>query len=144
MTVIQELESIRKRHDGFLRPADVVAFARNPKTSLHERFEWDDGKAAEKYRLEQARHLIRFTVRVISDDAPPIPFYVSLKDDRDNGDSYRALADVMDDPSLRTKLLGQALREAEAWRVRYERLAELRPIAQAIKRVKKSQRVAVG
>jgi len=33
---------------------NVVRFASNSKTELHKCFEWDDTKAAAKYRLEQA------------------------------------------------------------------------------------------
>lgn len=45
--------------DGRLVPADVVEAARDPRSPLHSHFEWDDSTAAEKYRIEQARTLIR-------------------------------------------------------------------------------------
>lgn len=55
--------------DGVLRPADVVDAARNPNSSMHSQFEWDDGEAAEAYRLQQARSLIRrVKVEVIRPD----------------------------------------------------------------------------
>lgn len=130
--VAQELELVRKRHGGILRPADVVAFARDPQTALHAEFEWDDNKAAEQYRLEQARQIIRCAVRVVDEDSPPVRTYVSLYSDRRAGDSYRSLEDTLGDPQLRQQLLAQALREAESWRLRYERLAELKPICRAI------------
>jgi len=136
-SIVGELETIRKRGGGILRPVEVVAFARKKTTALHDRFEWDDSVAAERFRLEQARHLIRCTVRMINDDSPPIHAYVSLEDDRKGGDSYRALVDVMSDTELREKLLEQALREADAWRDRYERFTELSPIVKAIRKVSK-------
>jgi hypothetical protein len=137
--VAQELELIRKRHHGILRPADVVDFARDPQTALHAEFEWDDSKAAEQYRLEQARLIIRCAVRVVGEDSPPIRAYVSLQEDRRAGDSYRSLSDVLGDPNLRNALLAQALREAESWRLRYERLAELKPIVRAISKVQRNR-----
>jgi len=137
--VTQELEIIRKQHHGILRPADVVAFARDPQTALHAEFEWDDSKAAVQYRLEQARQIIRCAVRVVSEDSPPIRAYVSLQNDRRAGDSYRNLLDVMSEPGLRRQLLAQAMREAESWRVRYERLTELKPIVRAIAKVQRSE-----
>ena len=137
--VTQELEIIRKQHRGILRPADVVAFARDPQTALHAEFEWDDSKAAVQYRLEQARQIIRCAVRVVSEDSPPIRAYVSLHNDRRTGDSYRNLLDVMSEPGLRRQLLAQAMREAESWRVRYERLTELKPIVRAIAKVQRSE-----
>ena len=50
------MKQIADAHGGKLRPKDVVEFARNPATALHECFEWDDKKAAVQGRLwEQAR-----------------------------------------------------------------------------------------
>ena len=57
--VSQELEEIRKRHIGILRPRDVVKYAENPDTALHDKFEWDDSLAGAKYRLQQAAEIIR-------------------------------------------------------------------------------------
>lgn len=42
----------------------VVDAARPRGSSLHRFFEWDDGKAAQKFRIEQARWLVR-SVRVV-------------------------------------------------------------------------------
>ena len=139
-SVSVELETIRKRSGGILRPADVVAFASDPKTALHARFEWDDTKAAHLYRLEQARAIIRCSVKVMHDDNPPIRAYVSLVDDRQNGESYRGIGDVMADAGLRETLLSQALREAQSWRQRYEHLRELAPIFDAIDRATEKPR----
>ena len=44
---------------GRLTPAEVVEFARNPETSLHSQFEWDNTIASNRYRLDQARQCIR-------------------------------------------------------------------------------------
>jgi hypothetical protein len=48
-----------ERDNGRLAPADVVEAARDPESPLHSHFNWDDSDAAEKYRLMQARTLIR-------------------------------------------------------------------------------------
>jgi hypothetical protein len=135
--IAAELESIRRKHRGVLRPVDVVAFAENPETYLHDRFEWDDTAAASAYRIEQAKLLIRCTVDVVEEGRAPVRMYVSLLPERKEGDSYRSLADVMRDPRRRKMLLAQALREANSWRARYERLVELVPIFKAIDATKK-------
>lgn len=44
----RELEIIREKHGGTIRPEDVVEFAKDPSTALHECFEWNDRKAAKK------------------------------------------------------------------------------------------------
>lgn len=129
---------IRKEHGGILRPIDVVAFAEDESTALHARFEWDDGEAGKLYRLEQARFIIRSVPNWTEPGKPPVPFYTSLPPDRKNGDSYRHTGDVLRCPKLCKLLLAQALRDAESWRLKYERLAELKPVFRAIEKVRKS------
>ena len=136
MTVKQELEKIRKKHRGILRPRDVVDFARNEDTALHKRFEWDDSRAAEQYRLVQAREIIRFTVEVYDENPEPIHCYVSFSDERRKGDSYRLLTEVMSDADHRQKLLDQAEREMDAWIQRYRQFSEFRPVFKAMESVK--------
>lgn len=137
--VFGELETIRKQHGGILRPVDVVEYAKTPETALHSQFEWDDTKAATEYRLEQARRVIRFTVTVLGTDTREIRAYVSLSTDRQQGDSYRSMEEVLSDPSSRARLLAQALSEADSWRTRYDRLAELSPIVAAIKKIQEKK-----
>jgi len=66
-SIKEELEAIAA--GGVLYPADVVEAARNPNSAMHSQFEWDDSEAAEAYRLQQARALIRrVKVNVIRSD----------------------------------------------------------------------------
>lgn len=44
-----------------LTPKGVLESARKKSSPLHKYFEWEDSKAAEKYRLEQAYRLISMT-----------------------------------------------------------------------------------
>lgn len=60
--IATELARIAGR-SGKLTPQAVVDEARNPEHPLHACFDWDDETAAEAWRLEQARTLIR-SVRV--------------------------------------------------------------------------------
>lgn len=53
----KEMEAIMV--GGVIHPADVVEVARDPKSAMHNQFEWDDDEAAQAYRLQQARALIR-------------------------------------------------------------------------------------
>lgn len=63
----QELEAIAV--GGVIHPADVVEAARDPGSAMHRQFEWNDGEAAEAYRLQQARALIRrVKVNVVRSD----------------------------------------------------------------------------
>lgn len=136
MSIEEELEEIAKKADGILYPAAVVEYARNPETALHGEFTWNDTIAAEQWRIQQARQIIR--VRIVSQANNPVTIraYVSLSEDRQNpGGGYRRFQDVMADPELRRQYLRQALKEVEHWRQKFKSLEELDPVFSAIAEV---------
>ena len=55
--VVEAINDLAK--SGRITPEDVVTEAEDVNSPLHHLFEWDDGEAAHRYRLDQARHLIR-------------------------------------------------------------------------------------
>ena len=59
-------QAIRELEDRFGRvtPQIVLEAAKNPKHVLHREFEWDNGKAAHRYRLDQARTIIA-SIRIV-------------------------------------------------------------------------------
>jgi len=63
--VVDELTRIANKHNGLLRPADVIEAARPVGSPLHTRFTWDDTEAAHQYRLWQAREIIRVSVEYL-------------------------------------------------------------------------------
>jgi len=135
--VIAELEHVRSKDpDRLLHPAALVKAASKPTSPLHSWFEWDDDAAAEAYRLEQARHLIRVCVATISDDTEPIRAFVHLLSDERG---YRDTGAVLENTDLRAELLEQALREAERYRAKYQHLEELAAIFAAIETTRKRQ-----
>jgi hypothetical protein len=143
-----ELEQIRQLHGGLLKPEDVVKFARNKRTALHQEFEWDDARASAEFRLEQARKVIRVAVTILPSphsDQEPVRAYVSVASDRAQpGGGYRAFADVMTDDAMRAELVNEAIGEAKRWRRKYERLRELAPIFRAIDKVEAKREQAVA
>jgi hypothetical protein len=133
---LEELNQIAAQNEGMLRPADVVSFASNPSTVLHGCFTWDNTEAAEAWRLQQARQLIRVTVIVLPGDHPlKSRAYVSLKEDRYNDQGYRAMVDVMSDGRLKEILLAEALIEAQTFMAKYESLKELSLVFAEIRKV---------
>jgi hypothetical protein len=56
---IAELKRLYRKNRSRLTEDSVIEAARDPANALHEYFEWDDEKAANAYRIEQARRLIR-------------------------------------------------------------------------------------
>jgi len=121
----QELETIRQRAGGFLKPEDIVRFAKNKRTALHAYFEWDDTEAAQRYRLLQAKTIIRVVVQVVGDTGEKVRTFVSLSEDRGSGLGYRIITDVMDDEMLTEQLLVDAKAELAAFSRKYHTLKKL-------------------
>ncbi|MEM0143270.1 MAG: hypothetical protein QXL94_04890 [Candidatus Parvarchaeum sp.] len=132
-----ELERIRISHDGFLRPEDVVEAARPESSPLHHYFDWDDSEAAAKWRLEQARRIIRTPVVIVHSEVEPIRAYVSMKQDRPIKKGYRAVTEVIKEEELRRQLLKQAMEELRAFRRKYAILKELCGIMKEIDKLMK-------
>lgn len=120
-----------------LTPDCVLERARDPSSALHPYFEWDDGEAAEKFRLMQASVLIRqCRVRVIAPDGQKtsvVRAFVSLPSDRIAGAGYRTIESVLD--SRRVELLAMAFGELTAFKRKYETLHELADVFASIDRL---------
>ena len=119
-----------KNDNGVINPTEVVRWAEgNPKSHLHASLEWDDGVAAERWRVSQVRQLI--AVHIVEADGGRR--FVSLSIDRrhDGSNGYRELADVIGQPNLREIMLHDALKELERIQERYKRLSELAPVWEA-------------
>ena len=102
--------------DGLLSPPGVVESARDPSSPLHAHFDWDDTEAAEKWRHEQARQLIR-SVKITISDASPVSVraYVSLPVDRQSGAGYRRFEEVRDNEFLRRQLAADIDQRIDGW-----------------------------
>lgn len=124
---LEELKAIY-RDNGLLQAEQVVERARDPESPLHDDFEWDDDKAAEQYRLVQARQLIRVAVSIDPnlDEPVKVRVFTSLKSDRKNpGGGYRSMQDVLAHDGMRQELLQQALAEFKSARDKYKEVKEL-------------------
>lgn len=135
--IINELNRIASSNGGLLVPEKVVDAARNPRSVLHSRFEWDDGKAADEYRIWQARQLISVCVETIPGSTEETQAFVSLSVDRHEGRGYRKTVAVLNDAELREQLLRDALSELNCFQQKYSRLRQLADVFSAIRKVRK-------
>lgn len=55
----EAIESLAKSKGGTFKPKDLVEAGRKKGSLLHDFFEWQDSVAAQKWRNEQAKHLLR-------------------------------------------------------------------------------------
>lgn len=106
-----EVRRLAARNDGRVTPKLVVDTARDKKSPLHPYFEWDDRKAGEVYRLDQARTLIRSVVitqepEIVRDLR--VPNFVRDPDQPPDKQGYISIARVRsDEDAARAVLLNE-------------------------------------
>ncbi len=114
--------------NGHVTAPEVVEDARPADAQLHRLFEWDDSVAGEKFRIEQARHVIR-SVHPVHVDAQghprPVLGWVHV-DLPDEGPCYVSTARAVSEPELQEQVEADAIKAFEALSLRYEHLASLR------------------
>lgn len=103
--------------DGHLTAQSVVDEARPEHAPLHPAFEWDDATAAEGYRRDQARNLIRAVVVMPSDeDQRPTNVFVRVSGaaDPDTPSGYYPTSVVVQRPDLAALALADLNRHIES------------------------------
>ncbi len=130
--VVDALNALRT-DDGRIMPEDVVAAARSTRSPLHSHFEWDDTVAAQQYRLEQARYLLRVVVTTVPHTTTQVRAFVSLS----NETGYRQTLNVMVNKDFRAQLLEDAYKDMERFRLKYQHLRELQGVIAAMTRLQK-------
>ena len=133
--VHEELERIRA--GGDLDPQSVVNASEPEDAVLHPEFEWDDPTAANKWRLEEAKYLVRSIEIIREETQKPARVYESITVKSDEPDerpvrAFRPIEEVMADPDLRDELLGSAIRDVLALKRRYSGLQELAQVFAAM------------
>ena len=129
-TAGNELQLIYER-DGVIEPETVVAESKPPSAPLHSCFEWDDEKAAHKYRIAQAQSIIRAIVVVDEAKQPETRAFVNVQRE------YHPVSVVVRNPEKREILLQNALNELRWFERKYNTLQELSNVFAAIKEVTK-------
>ena len=67
----ERLTYISLKTNGKITPMDVVEDGKHKSSPFYNYFEWDDTKAAEEHRLQQARNLINHIVEVVIIEGRP-------------------------------------------------------------------------
>jgi hypothetical protein len=121
----EALENLCLENDGLLKPAIIVEAAKAGEHPLHAHFTWSDRKAAQRWRLEEARVLVRSVRIVVEDvDTAPSAFFGVMTGPKDQV-GYRSYRDVANTPNLRDLVLRQALHDLEVWKRKYKQLVAL-------------------
>ena len=119
-----ELERIRNKFGGELKPRDVVNEQRPKKAKFHKCFEWDDNAAADKYRDQQARLLIQ-SVKVVYQDSngeeQSVRAWSSIRNE-DRKTVYVPTLDAMTDEQQSREIIQAAVNSLVSWRKRWSDL----------------------
>lgn len=114
-----------------VKPEEIVDKARDESTELHKCFEWDDTKAAEKYRVYQARQIVcHLIVKEVDDEQQKQEVRFFYKTDSQEG--YKPVSYIMRNEDEYQKLLDRALSELKAFQKKYSTLKELDGLFDAI------------
>jgi hypothetical protein len=136
--VALEVESIgySNTNDEF-DTQEMVDYARNnPQSELHKLFEWNDTIAAEKYRNQQAKDILRFLKITVVDDETKdkektlVRYFVSTG--KHDG-TYKKTETVFKNATEADRVLENMRRDAENYINRYKAYVNLNPnLASAI------------
>lgn len=100
-----------------LTPQNLVDVSRPEEAPLHKEFEWDDSKAAEEYRKEQARCLIRHLVIIPADNTPPVRMLFKVAP---NESKYEPLHVILKSEDKTMALYKQSLSELRSFKWKYQ------------------------
>lgn len=133
------LEALAEENNGSLSAEDVLQNA-HASSPIHDYFEWDDSEAAQRYRMVQARELLRFIEVIIERDGVQEQvraFHnVHIVTDKTSERVYAPLVRILSDDDLRHQVIEGALRELNSWKKRYKQYHELKPVFAVIDTLK--------
>ena len=120
-----------KTQNGGLRPEDIVEDARDLKSPLHDWFQWDDTKAAERYRETQAQYLLRsinVVVKYQEEEWETRLFYNVIVQER----AYYTIDKVLTEDDIRAQVIEKAKKSLTSWTRIYGLYEELFDVTRAI------------
>ena len=105
---------------------------RDENAPLHNEFEWRDDIAAERYRENQARHIIAcLCVRAettTGEQSEPVRAFLKTAPESE----YQSLNVILQSADSHSAMLAMALKELKAFQRKYKALAELKPLFDAL------------
>lgn len=121
--------------------SEILDMARDKTKEIHKLIEWNDKKAADKYRLSQIVDIMHdlqiVEIGLNKEKKPdkigvPLRMYYNLKGET----GYRPTPIIVQDANLYKKLLMTALSELRAFENKYSILTELEPVFKAMRELK--------
>ena len=117
---------------GKFTPMEVLEKAKDETTELHKCFEWNDSIAAEKYRLEQAKNIIRMLVYEKETKEQAVVRYYAKTETKH---VYQPTKQFLVQEDEYQGLLRRALAELETFKKKYHTLTELEGIFEVMEAI---------
>lgn len=117
--------------DGKLTRQNLVDVSRPEDAPLHQEFEWDDTKAAEEYRKEQAKVLIHHLV-IEQEDRPqeyPQRVFFNIQSE---GPKYEPIDVIITRKDSMEALRKQCLRDLITFKMKYKSILSLMGLAEQV------------
>ena len=130
----KRLAKLEQLGGGKLKPEVVVEDAKDPKSPYHDLFEWDDSIAGHKYRIEQARLIIK-TIKVeVTVDSKTVKTVRYIRDPEaaSKEQGYVSVVKLKDNKTLAWEALEMELKRAKSLMDRAKDLAVVLDMADAV------------
>lgn len=131
--VFEELEE----EFGDVTAENFLDVSRPEESPTHRMFEWDDDRAAENYRLHQARTIINdLRIEVVTEDKSlKIPAYVNVVKKEDGTARYQNAPRAFEAVETREIVLKRAKNELRMFTIKYATFIEFAKVIDAINEV---------
>jgi hypothetical protein len=125
-SVAAKIVSSCKDKDGYIQPSAVVEVSKPEEADLHTCFEWENEKAADSWREQQARVLIKNIViyEVREDIEKETTAFIHVISEPDKMRGYKETIVVVQNSNDRDYVLKRALQELESFKIKYAKLVE--------------------
>ena len=125
----ERIEELAER-DGQVTKQSLLEDARPAGATLHPLYEWDDAKAAEKYRLSQSGEILNnltiVHVEVTEQEEPkPVRAFVNVSSGKITG-AYKPISVAFSQPDEAEIVIANAKRDLLAMQERLERYIDFR------------------
>lgn len=123
---------------GCITPEAVVKAAENPNSPLHGLFEWDDAIAGHKYRVEQAREVIRSIKLTVTYETKTVcvPMYVRDPKRVTSEQGYVTITVLASEKDLARASVKNEFKQAKAALVRAENIAEYLNVRRQVRAIR--------
>ncbi len=129
----EAVEGIIGKHGGVTAEI-LLREATKKRSALHSCFEWNDTIAAQNYRLDQARYILRqIEVIIEREDKEPLRIRAfHCVEDEEQGRRYVTITQARSESDMWEQVIIRAMKEIQQWKETYRDIKEFEAVFEAI------------